>query len=643
MDMKRINFSAVLVMTLASVVLCTPFAGAATLEVGEGKAYSTIQAGIDASVDGDTVLVYPGTYGEIINYNGKAITIKSVSGRAVTAITGPGAGYNATAITFNHNENTGSVLMGFTIGNGFATSVSCSSSSPTISNCTISGNTSYGIYCTSSSSPIITNCTISGNSAQSSGAGIYCNSSSPAITSCTISGNSASGLGGGISCSNSSPTISGCIISGNYAGGGAGGIYCNSSSPAITNCFITGNIAGSYGGGMFCASGSSPAVTNCTFSRNIAYSGGGAIYCNGSSPTIKNCILWGDSASGYYEIYPANLAYVTYSDVYGGYTGTGNIFSDPKFDSNGNYHLSVTSPCINAGTSAGAPATDIDGEARPQPRPFSQQFGIDMGADEYLDTDGDLVQDFRDNCPYLSNQTQIDYDIDRVGDACDSCPHDPNKTAPGSCGCGAADMDADGDGILDCMDNCPAVNNPDQADADSNGIGDACDTAYWKNSYQQSQGNLQTCQSLYDQSQEALQQKDTELQDCKDSYQQTQSALDTCQTDLQTCRNPVTRIALSALTATPSDEKVTLTWKTETEIDNAGFNIWRAEGFVKVNDAVIPALGSAVSGSEYDFVDQWVLNGKRYFYLLEDIDSSGISTFHGPIKATPRWLYGIGK
>jgi hypothetical protein len=42
-------------------------------------------------------------------------------------------------------------------------------------------------------------------------------------------------------------------------------------------------------------------------------------------------------------------------------------------------------------------------------------------------------------------------------------------------------------------------------------------------------------------------------------------------------------------------------------------------------------------------VDQWVLNGKRYFYLLEDIDTSGISTFHGPVKATPRWLYGIGK
>jgi len=112
-------------------------------------------------------------------------------------------------------------------------------------------------------------------------------------------------------------------------------------------------------------------------------------------------------------------------------------------------------------------------------------------------------------------------------------------------------------------------------------------------------------------------------------------------------RGPVspspTNIELSILDVTPSNEKVILKWKTESETDNAGFNVWRADGFVKVNDAVIPALGSPTAGSEYDFVDQWVLNGKRYFYLLEDIDTNGISTFHGPVKAVPRWWYGVGR
>ena len=48
-------------------------------------------------------------------------------------------------------------------------------------------------------------------------------------------------------------------------------------------------------------------------------------------------------------------------------------------------------------------------------------------------------------------------------------------------------------------------------------------------------------------------------------------------------------------------------------------------------------------GAEYDFVDDWVLNGKRYFSLLEDVDTDGISTFHGAVKAVLRRIYGIGK
>jgi hypothetical protein len=50
-----------------------------------------------------------------------------------------------------------------------------------------------------------------------------------------------------------------------------------------------------------------------------------------------------------------------------------------------------------------------------------------------------------------------------------------------------------------------------------------------------------------------------------------------------------------------------------------------------------------LAGSEYDSVDEWVLNGKRYFYLLEDIDTNGISTFHGPVKAVLRRWYGVGR
>lgn len=68
-----------------------------------------------------------------------------------------------------------------------------------------------------------------------------------------------------------------------------------------------------------------------------------------------------------------------------------------------------------------------------------------------------------------------DSDGDGVNDCLDNCPFDPNKTDPGICGCGVPDDDSDGDGIADCLDNCPDTANPDQADSDGDGIGDACE------------------------------------------------------------------------------------------------------------------------------------------------------------------------
>ena len=68
---------------------------------------------------------------------------------------------------------------------------------------------------------------------------------------------------------------------------------------------------------------------------------------------------------------------MTYSDIQGGYSGTGNINADPLFVGNSGYHLTGTSLCIDAGTSNGAPNTDIDGNPRPQ------GGGYDMGVYEH--------------------------------------------------------------------------------------------------------------------------------------------------------------------------------------------------------------------------------------------------------------------
>jgi len=129
------------------------------------------------------------------------------------------------------------------------------------------------------------------------------------------------------------------------------------------------------------------------------------------------------------------------------------------------------------------------------------------------DIDSDWVGDVCDNCPEASNPDQEDIDEDGIGDACDECPDDPDKIELGVCGCGIADVDADADGMIDCIDpccdnycvpnpwglvceeppfcdpsvdkdcdsvhndfdNCPDIVNPGQEDLDGDGAGDVCD------------------------------------------------------------------------------------------------------------------------------------------------------------------------
>ena len=108
-----------------------------------------------------------------------------------------------------------------------------------------------------------------------------------------------------------------------------------------------------------------------------------------------------------------------------------------------------------------------------------------------------------------------------------------------------------------------------------------------------------------------------------------------------------TVINLSSFTATPKISKVIIQWSTETEIDNAGFNIYRAESvdgkYVKINNDLIPAEGTSTQGANYEFIDKDVQNRKTYYYKLEDIDFKGKSTIHGPVTAIPRLMYRFRK
>lgn len=122
-------------------------------------------------------------------------------------------------------------------------------------------------------------------------------------------------------------------------------------------------------------------LTNCTFVRNTASSHGGGIYCAGSSPRITNSILWEDSPDEVYNETAASNPTITYSNILGGYSGAGNINANPLFVgiATGDFHLTSSSPSINAGSNAAPelPATDRDGNPR------IVNGTVDMGAYEF--------------------------------------------------------------------------------------------------------------------------------------------------------------------------------------------------------------------------------------------------------------------
>lgn len=283
------------------------------------RATPDIQFAVDASSDGDTVLVNSGTYHLAVPVTvTNAITVQSAHGANSVVVNGGGS-TGCFDLSFSACH-----LVGLTIVNGNAADgggAYCFGSSTTIDSCIFSNNVASG-YADGSGSWVpgkgggmyggtARNCKFVGNSA-GSGGGVY----GGVALNCKFVANS-SGMG------NSS--AQGCAISGNTGNG-------------MTDC----------------------AATNCTVTCN---SGTGV-----SGSTVHNCISWYNKEG---NLLDSSASYCCSPDVASGVDG--NITNAPGLATSS--HLSSGSPCIGAGDIATVPGTDIDAESWGNPP--------SIGCDEY--------------------------------------------------------------------------------------------------------------------------------------------------------------------------------------------------------------------------------------------------------------------
>ncbi len=303
-----------------------PGPGSGTL----GDPFCSVQGGINAAINGDEVVVAPGTYVEAIVNNFKDITLRSSGGPGVTTINAnnqidkPVIRWRADGTIQGFTLTGGTGLFDFLLDDF--------------------RNFGGGIYVDGHTT--VVDCVITGNNVttlnEGWGGGIFLFSGGVTLVGCTLSDNVATGGGGLFVWSLNKHFVYNCVFAGNTTTAGFiddGGAVRNFGGPLIlAQCVFSQNSTIGNGGAVF----GDATIRDCTFANNAAVGSGDGV---SGAINVTNSILWGSSAQ------ISGAVTVNHSCVQGGWAGTGNIDADPQFVDAANHDLRLSpgSPCIDAG------------------------------------------------------------------------------------------------------------------------------------------------------------------------------------------------------------------------------------------------------------------------------------------------------
>jgi predicted outer membrane repeat protein len=290
-------------MALFTCLAIVSNAAAITLVVNieGGDDYTSIQPALDATADGDTVLVMPGTYvgaeNRNLDFDSKNLTLRSNNFNQTSIIDCEGLGR---ALFLNDGQDRSSIIEGLVFQNGIHATTGGAlyfyGASPSVRYCHFIGNESVqggAIYFfgAGANGMLMENCSFNENHGDYGGALFATGLLAPNVYGCVFTDNSSDLKGGAIYCTNSS---SGWIRSSDFLGNSSfngGAISLNySSSPEISTCFFDGNSA-EDGGAIGTFNGCAPDIESCTFVHNTATEGGCLHFAFNSNPIVHQCIL----------------------------------------------------------------------------------------------------------------------------------------------------------------------------------------------------------------------------------------------------------------------------------------------------------------------------------------------------------------